>query len=159
MKSLSIAWIKRLSDESKGKWKVIPKLIYKTHDLKFLFSCNHKPIINNIQPVFYRFIQNTWAEINEIHDVSAKIIHNQYIWNNRYLTIDNQSFIWKRWKDAGINKINDIYANNNFLSIEDLRQKYGLRVNFLEVLQIRQSLPFAWRSILINHTGPRKERY
>ena len=81
------------------------------------------------------------------------IIYNQYLWNNRYITINNSSFLWRRWKDAGINQICDIYINNDFLTIEEFATKYDITVNFLELLQIRQSLPFAWRTVLRNHVG------
>ena len=104
-------------------------------------------------PHFYRFVQNSWAELTKINELSAPIIYNQLIWNNRYITINNKSFLWKRWKDAGINKISDIYVNNSFLSIEDLASKYGITSNFLELLQIRQSLPLAWRTFLKNSNG------
>ena len=151
MKSLSLNWIKRLCDTSTGKWKAIPALIYKTSDLKFFFSCNQKPFTNSIQPEFYKFIQCIWSEINEISQPSAQIIYNQFIWNNRYITIENRSFLWKRWKDAGINRISDLYLNNCFITTEELAIRYGLTVNFLELIQIRQSITFTWRSIIKNN--------
>ena len=153
VKSLSMSWIKRLNDGLNGKWKAIPSLLYKTNDLKFYFACNSAPVSGNIQPQFYKFIQNTWSEITQITELSAPIIYNQYLWNNRYITINNSSFLWRRCKDAGIIKISDIYSNNNFLNANELSMKYNLSVNFLEALQIRQSLPYAWRNLLKNHNG------
>ena len=57
VKSLSMSWIRRLGDANCGKWKAIPKLIYKTNDLNFFFKCNSKPISSNVLPRFYKFIQ------------------------------------------------------------------------------------------------------
>ena len=45
-------------------------------------------------------------------------------------------------------KVHDLVENDNFLSAENLSMKSDIRINFLEVLQIRQSLPYIWRTIL-----------
>ena len=86
----------------------------------------------------------------QISQLSASIIYNQYIWNNRYITINNSSYYWKRWVDAGIHKISDIYVNDNFLTPDEIASKYGIQAHFLELLQIRQSLPHSWRHIIVN---------
>ena len=155
VKSLSIAWIKRLTGESDAKWKFIPKILYKTCDLKFYFLCNSSPLTAVIQPKFYQYIQNIWAEMMEVNELAPSIIHNQVLWNNRYITIQNKSFYWKKWKDAGIIRVHDLITNNNFLSANELSIKYSIQINFLEALQIRQSLPHSWR-MLVNSSNPVK---
>ena len=87
----------------------------------------------------------------EINEPSPSIIHNQVLWYNRYITIQNQCFFWKKWKEAGILKVHDLMTDNNFLSANELSYKYNIHINFLEVLQIRQSLPYAWRTLLNSH--------
>ena len=57
--------------------------------------------------------------------------------------------MWERWVAAGILKIKDILNDNGeFIDANTITFKYGIRVNFLEVLQIRQSIPYAWRNVL-----------
>ena len=148
VKSLSVSWIKRLTDESNAKWKATSKLLYKCQDLNFFFMCNRSPLTSNIQPKFYKQINNIWSEMMEVNEPSLPIIHNQVLWNNRYITIQNTSFQWDHWKRAGILKVNDLMTNNNFLSAEELSEKYHIHINFLEALQIRQSLPLSWRTLL-----------
>ena len=148
VKSLSVSWIKRLADESNAKWKSIPKLLYNCQDLKFFFMCNHARITSDIQPKFYKYINHIWSEMMEVNEPSLSIIRNQVLWQNRYITIQNSSFHWDHWKRAGILKVHDLMADNNFMSAEELSEKYNIRINFLEALQIRQSLPHSWRTIL-----------
>ena len=151
VKSLQISWIKRFSDSSNGKWKAFPSLFYKTSDLSFYFMCNQPPTTANIKPCFYKTVQHTWAHLTAIDErnLTSENIINQCIWNNRYITIENNSFVWRLWKAAGIYKIGDIFTNGSFLNVNDYYVKYGIRTNFLELLQIKQSVPFSWRMKLI----------
>ena len=114
--------------------------------------CNRPPIQSAMQPSFYKTVQNTWVRLLTINEQNLTYhnIANQCIWNNRYITIENNSFEWRNWKAAGIYKIGDIYANGSFLNVNDYNVKYGLRTNFLELLQIKQSIPFSWRMKLCN---------
>ena len=67
----------------------------------------------------------------EIEQPSHSIIHNQILWNNRYITIQNKNFLWKNWKDAGIMKVADLLEHNNFLSADELSNRFTIQVNFL----------------------------
>ena len=45
--------------------------------------------------------------------------------------------------------MNDILnADGDFLNERELFDKYRINTHFLEVLQIRQSLPYSWRNII-----------
>ena len=150
VKSFSISWVKRFSNDSLGKWKALPREFYKTDNLNYFFSSNMSPIEILDGPQIYKTIQNNWSEITQVRNCGdIKIVHNQILWLNRYITIQNKAFVWKKWKDAGIHKINDIVNHNGkFLTEHELVEKFGIRTNFLELLQIRQSLPYAWRKAL-----------
>ena len=151
VKSLTVSWVKRLSNSNPAKWKCIPSLLYGTNDLTYYFSCNKSPINRNIKPIFYADIQNNWSDICSINenDINKSIVCNQIIWDNRYITIENRPFVWRRWKSAGIYKISDLLNElGTFLNANEITLKFGLQVNFLEVLQIRQSIPYVWRNML-----------
>ena len=152
VKSLTIGWVKRLSDNSNSRWKSLPREFFKTNDLKLFFSTNMHPIKSLDGPQFYKTIQNNWSNITKVHSgENTQIIRNQIIWNNRYITIQNKPFVWKKWKDAGINLVNDIInKDGEFLTQQLLVEKFGIQTNFLELLQIRMSLPFSWRRFLSN---------
>ena len=152
VKSLTISWIKRLSDDNNSRWKSLPREFYKTNNLKFYFSTNMSPLKTFDGPQIYKIIQNNWSEMTKVLSAdNSQIIRNQVLWNNRYITIQNKPFEWKKWKAAGINRINDIIdLSGNFLTQPDIAGKFGIQTNFLELLQIRMSLPFAWRKALNN---------
>ena len=149
VKSLCITWVKRLTNQSKGKWKALPSVFYNTTNLNTYFSTNSSRLTWLNGPQFYKVIQNIWSDITRVVEPNEEIIQSQTLWNNRYITIQNTPFLWKKWKDAGIFKIRDIIDNNGtFLDSEQIYQQFGIRVNFLEVLQIRKSLPYEWRRII-----------
>ena len=151
VKSLLLNWVRRLCDESNGKWKILPSMFYETNNLSFFFSCNQKPAINLDGPKFYLLIQHYWSKLTDYKIDDAEKVRNQIIWANRYITIQNVPYIWQRWIDAGVTRINSILDNQgNFLTQEDIFDKYNLRTNFMELLQIRQSMPFAWRNLIRN---------
>ncbi len=53
----------------------------------------------------------------------------------------------------GITKIGDITDDQGmFLSYSEINQKFNLECNFLEVLQIRQSIPSRWREVIYDVT-------
>ena len=138
VKSLSISWIKRLSDDSNSRWKSLPREFFKTDDLKYFFSSNLSPIKLFDGPQIYRNIQNNWSEMTQVNSYDCtQIIRNQTLWDNRHITIQNKPFVWKRWKEAGINKVNDIVDfSGHFLTEPQIVEKFGIQTNFLELLQI-----------------------
>ena len=156
MKALKVSWVKRLCDESSGRWKAAPSLFYGTNDLNSYFKFNHK-YRSDITINFYTEVHNYWAEINEVHSPSADVICSQVIWNNRYITIGNKTFLWSNWLQHGIVRVRDLMDDDGaFLDCEQIGLKYGIRCNFLNVLQLRQSLPLQWRQVLSRQNIPCK---
>jgi exonuclease III len=149
IKSLKITWIKRLLDKSDSKWKAAPSIFYNTQDFNFFFRCNRTPIENKNIPLFYRDIHKFWSELHTINDTDVALIKNQILWNNRYITIGKEPFIWKTWYNHNILTINDILDDKGkLLNQNDISTKYNLTTNFLSCLQLRQAIPFNWKQAL-----------
>ncbi len=149
VKSLKAIWVKRFLESSASKWKAAPCYFYKTYTS--FFSANQPPI--KIKPKFYQDIQNYWSKARTVDNTNIKVemIEEQVIWNNRYITIAKQPFYWKRWTTNGIIFIKDLLGNNNkFMRHTQINNKYDIKSNFFDILQIRQSIPFACRNILNN---------
>ena len=71
------------------------------------------------------------------------------IWNNRLITIDKRTIFWINWYSKGVVHIRDILdANGEFMDHQSIKAKYGIKTNFLKVLQLRQSLPYTWRNTI-----------
>jgi hypothetical protein len=76
-------------------------------------------------------------------------IQNQVLWFNSDITIDGSPFFFPKWYEKGILYVRDLLdQNGNFLSSDDLNNKFGLESNFLNILQLRQSIPLVWRGLL-----------
>ena len=148
-KSFSASWVKRFTNQSRGKWKALPSIFFNSKDLKTYFASNHSPLSKLNGPTFYKELHNNWSELTKVNPNNIQAVQNQILWNNRYITIKNKPFTWKKWKDAGIIKVRDIIDESGiFLSQEQILDKYGIRINFLEALQIRKSLPYDWRRLI-----------
>ena len=159
IQSLKVSWIKRLADNKNSRWKAAPKAVYNTNNLEWYFKCN-RARDGNIQPKFYRDIHNAWSDMNEVTNPDIDVIINQVIWNNRYITIDQQPYCWSNWINRNVIYINDLLDNNGvFVDHESIANIYGVNCTFLEILQIRQSIPLEWRRALstyaVNANSPK----
>ena len=146
--SLKVAWVKRLTDTGTGKYKILASHFLGSDDLELFFKGNsHK--ISDMAPKFYHKILQAWSDINTIKNPTPEVILNQFLWKNKYFTIENKLFEWTTWKHHGILYVGDILDDNaNFLSYLEMSEKYNFQCNFLNTLQIRQSIPLSWRKIL-----------
>jgi len=108
----------------------------------------------NHLPQFYCSVLDLWQTLTkDILPRNAKELKSEYLWWNKYITMDRVSLYWHKWYKAGIKKIEDILSDDgNFMSLEELNEKYDIKTNFLNVLQIRQSIPGSWRNLLKNNT-------
>ena len=152
VKSLKAVWVKRFLDVSSSRWKAVPGTFYNTTDFKFFFQCNHSP--KNFPCLFYQNVHNNWSKVREVDctHTNSEVIAGQILWNNRYLLISKKPFYWKKWKQQGINTINDLLTKDNtFLSHIDINRIYNVKCNFLDILQIRQSIPSDWKHKLFVH--------
>ena len=146
--ALKIGYVKRLLDNSLGKWKSAAAYFYKTNNIKMYFQSNHAAY-KEINHKFYSDIHNFWSELQTIENPTNIVIQNQTIWNNRYITIENVPYEWASWQTKGIQYVSDILnANGDFLSHNEISEKFGVRCHFLQALQIRQSLPLEWRRVI-----------
>ena len=149
VKSLKLGFIKRLLQNKTGKWRYTAAKFYKTNNLNYYFNCNRIP--SDIGNKFYEETLHYWSELQEIRIPTVEIIHNQTIWENRYITISNRPYIWSNWAAKGIIQIHDIIkGNGDFLNHIEIKEKYDINCNFLNTLQIRHSLPMEWRQLIRN---------
>lgn len=102
--------------------------------------------------VFLRAVFTTWASLH-IHEPTDDMeIIMELLWLNDYIKIRNQTVLWHRWMDAGIIYVNDLLhpEETRFMSHEELSEKYGITITFLELLQIRSAIPCLWKRKIAN---------
>ena len=145
VKALKVSFIKRLLDDNPGQWKKLANHFYNTQDLDFYFKCNHKEN-PKIEHQFYTEVHNHWSELQRVKEIDSLLVSNQVIWNNRYIMIENKPYMWRNWAGCGIAYVHDVLdENGEFLSHTEITRKFNTRCHFLNILQLRQSIPLEWR--------------
>ena len=148
VKSLKVEFVKRLLQNKDGKWRATASHFFQTNNLNSYFMCNRGPC-NIMDHKFYETTLQYWSELQEVKVPTAEIIYNQTIWDNRYITIQNRPFLWRLWQEKGIKQVyNIIRDDGEFLDHNEIKEIYDINCNFLNVLQIRQSIPLNWRQLI-----------
>ena len=76
-------------------------------------------------------------------------MQNQLLWLNKSITINSKPILWQKWYDKGIVFMHDLLnEKSDFLTADQIENKFGIECNFLTALQIRQSIPLSWRKKL-----------
>ena len=127
-KSLKILWVKRLLNEEDLQWKIIPVHYLEKVDGKLIFLCNYelKKLDLDLPPV-YKDTLTTWSESKQTSSQTSKDIHNEILWNNRFITINGKSIWWKKWFDQGIKRVSDILGPaGRTLPLADIKKKFNV---------------------------------
>ena len=79
---------------------------------------------------------------------------NETLWLNKHITVDQRPIFWKKWSLQGIKYIGDLLdSRGDFLSLQDLSDKYMVNCTFMDHMRIRQAIPGAWRQIITSNTS------
>lgn len=100
-----------------------------------------------------------------ISPTDGEEVTREIIWFNSRITSANNMLArdqWHKWIEAGILTIGQIThpAEGRLLGQEEIAEKFGLNVNFLQALSLRSSIPFEWRKLLSNgNRGDQQPKY
>ena len=153
--AIKLTWVKRLTSNTTHKWKIIPKQYYNSSNLNIYFNSNHKILTKQAIPTFYLNIHNIYMkyfkkESNNIHEIL-----DQSLWYNENLKINKDYIYLRNWESAGINTIRDLLSDyGTFFNISELNKKYDLNINFLQLLQVQNCIPKAWKQQINNAKLP-----
>ena len=139
VKSLRLAWLKRIFNNNDGIWKT-----YLRHKLQpfggfFFMNCNYDIKDYLISSQFYHEFLLWWSEFRETF-ASEKDWEN-IIWNNRDIRIDKKPVFYKNYFDSGV-----VYTHNLLLDLDN-GQSYSKfsktirKSNFLQWAGLRHSIP------------------
>ena len=139
---MRLGWIGRLIDDTNANWKAIPNYFFNKYGgLAFLLKCNYNVSLFEANfPLFYRELLGYFQELSNTYggEQRGKFI----LWNNKDITIDQKTLFWKTWFERGIYFVQDLLSTEGkFLSLEEFHDKFGLKVNFLQYLQIIAAIP------------------
>ena len=85
-----------------------------------------------IDDPFTKELIEIWCLLNFKHNPSS--FSHMSIWYNSLIRINGEPIFYKRWFVAGVNFVSNLLdeTSSRFLTFEDFKKKYPVKVNFLE---------------------------
>ncbi len=152
--ALKLSWVNRIITGNKSRWVAVLKHYLQCDDLELFFSSKHNPRYKvSVLPNFYRSIIKLWLGVYSTEPTCTEQILNEVIWNNMYITSNKSPLYWGAWIKKGILKIRNLLdEKGKFLSHDELSSKFNTSCSFLNILQIRHSIPKAWLNKICDNT-------
>ena len=132
-KSLKTTWIKKyLDNNNKGKWKIFFDIALKNYGCQnfFSYNLNVRDTSSTIatSDAFVNELLGIWAGVNFEPEITLKDhFLDQQLWHNSLIRIANKTVFFKNWFIKGITRVKHLLGpDNNFLSLNDFRCKYGI---------------------------------
>ena len=78
-------------------------------------------------------------------------IHEESLWNNRFILIEKKPILYKNWLKHGIKNLQDLYHDTGvLLSPDQLGQKYDLNINLMSYNSLIKAIPNTWKHLMLN---------
>ena len=111
---------------------------------------------------FWADVWVAWSKMTREEPTHEKYIPTQQLWLNSAIKIKNKPIYWKKWIDLNVMYIQDLCEHGSLMTYNQIRQKYGDSVNYLEYRSIIAANPKDWKNSLDqkeNQQKTRLERY
>ena len=95
IKSLRLAWLKRIFGKNDGAWKSYLRVSLQRFGGLFLFYCNYDIKDHSIPSLFYSELLQWWSEFRDGFDSGKEW---QFIlWNNKEIRINNRPIFYEKF--------------------------------------------------------------
>ena len=148
IKSLRLAWLKRILGDNSGAWKNYLEYVLKETGGLVLFICNYNVKDLTISSQFYMELFKWWSEFRKDNAVETNWLYQ--IWNNQEIIINNKPVFYKRYFNYGIQTVGDLRFDLNNIDSYELIAKHIQKTNFLEWTGLRHSVPLNLRNAYHN---------
>ena len=140
-KSLRLAWIPRLLQNTKSNWKTVPEHFFrKCGSLRFLLRCNYHTKYLVGLPKFYRDALSFFSELKSLYNYNYS--KENLLFNNQDILIDGKPFFLKEWFLKGVVSVNNLFhESGRYLTFQEFLSKYNCKSNFLEYYQVLSAIP------------------
>ena len=139
VKSLRLAWLKRIFRENDGAWKSYIRQILKQSGGFFLFRCNYDVKDIPIRSQFYTELLQWWSEFRIEFDAEKE--WQNIIWNNKDIRINNKSVFYKNFFESGIIYVKDLLFGLNNIDSYNVILNIINKTNFLVWAGLRHAIP------------------
>ena len=139
IKSLRLAWLKRIFGSNNGAWKNYLQHLLERVGSLFFFNCNYNIKDYSFSSQFYSELLQWWSEFRE--EFAAGNDRSYIIWNNREILINKMPVFYKKFFESDIVYVNNLLFDlNNIDSFEMISIKVK-RKNFLTWVGLRHAIP------------------
>jgi len=148
VKSLKVMWIKRLLDpQVTGRWKQLTW--YLMNVSKFELMCKFDPKFVNPRTPFYEQLLEYWYELHSVPPKGPAEICSEILWNNIFVNVNKEPVIYRKWCEKGILQLCDVIKpNGKAFTIDEIEQKYNLKVRWIDYLSLVSAIPKDWIKVL-----------
>ena len=148
----NLNWIKRLYlTENSIPSIFIEYLLDRDIGIKTFIGMKTDIIIQQQKSPFYNKMFQDWHNVYNQSLITEPEVRNKILLGNVFITSARKSLWWQSWIDAGILKVQDILDGDSFMSEKQIADKYGVKCNFLQALQIHKCMPGRWRESITNN--------
>ena len=155
VKSLRLAWLKRIFSENDGTWKNYLHHVLKCFGVSFVFHYNYNIKDLTISSQFYTELLQWWADFRD--EFSADKPWQNIIWNNKDIRIDDKPIFYKTFLESGITHVSDLRFDLNITESYNIATKKMKKVNILVWAGLRLAVPSHLIGSLRNHDGDAKD--
>ena len=111
VKSLRLAWLKRIFSGTNGTWKSYLQHILSSVGGLFFFNCNYNISDYTIPSQFYRELLLWWSQFRETFATEED--WKTIIWNNKEIKVENKPVYYKHYVNARVICIPDLLFTQN----------------------------------------------
>ena len=133
-------------------WHLLALVAYSLRPVKLLDPCKRTQhcwpkTSNNTQRCCDLLRPFAWA----FRALKQIDIHNEILWNNRFITINGKSIWWKKWFDQGIIRVSDMLGpTGRTLQLADMKRKF--KVDDWSYISLVGAILQDWKIILKSET-------
>ena len=145
-----VIYVRGLFDSSTGPWSLsLDPLLASSFP-------SHKLAL----PMFWQQAFKSWQTVRQpcsLGSLTAQAILSQPLFHNPSIVHKKHSLSqqkWLKWHRSGIATIRDIWNGTRFLTIQELRQTFGVRVYNKTLNRIIDSIPVLWKDRLTAVVNP-----
>ena len=139
IKSLRLAWIKRIFGKNDGAWKSCLRILLQRFGDLFLFYCNYEIKDHAIPSLFYSELLQWWSGFRDGFDSGKE---RQFIfWNNKQIRINNRPIFYGKFFENVIIYVKDLLFNTDATKSFKIVSSKISKTNFLIWAGLRHSVP------------------
>ena len=141
IKSLRLAWIKRLLFRDNCNWKIVPDYFFNRHGgFNFLLRCHYDVKYLRHIPTFYRDILIAFDEIKTLYNYDQGT--DTILFYNKDTLVDGKPLFIREWFTKGIHTIQQLFnEKDQYPTFKEFQAKYHCNTNFLQFYQILSAIP------------------